>query len=73
MTKGGADRGTNGRIAFVVSDIDGALVTPDKALTPRAVVAVERLAAADTVTAANTDEGFARAIEELVLPRVMGR
>ena len=33
-------------IAFVVSDIDGTLVTPDKSLTPRAVAAVAELARA---------------------------
>ncbi len=33
-------------IAFVVSDIDGTLVTPDKTLTPRAAQAVAQLAAA---------------------------
>lgn len=31
------------RIALVVSDVDGTLVTSDKALTPRAIAAVERL------------------------------
>jgi Cof subfamily protein (haloacid dehalogenase superfamily) len=40
------DARLNAPIAFVVSDIDGTLVTPDKLLTPRAVAAVERLAAA---------------------------
>jgi len=31
------------KIRLVISDVDGTLVTPDKALTPRAIAAVERL------------------------------
>lgn len=34
---------TADRISFVVSDIDGTLVTPDKTLTPRAIAAVAAL------------------------------
>jgi hypothetical protein len=33
------------KISLVVSDVDGTLVTRDKALTPRAIAAVERLQA----------------------------
>ena len=35
------------KISLVVSDVDGTLVTRDKALTPRAIAAVERLHARD--------------------------
>jgi len=31
------------KISLVISDVDGTLVTPEKALTPRAIAAVERL------------------------------
>ena len=33
-------RGRPDRIALLVSDVDGALVTPEKVLTPRAATAV---------------------------------
>jgi hydroxymethylpyrimidine pyrophosphatase-like HAD family hydrolase len=53
------------KISLVLADVDGTLVTEDKVLTARARAAVKALQA-DLVTASN-DEGFANAMERLIL------
>ncbi len=51
-------------IRLLLADVDGTLVTPDKALTGPEVQRSAR-----RVTTANTDEGFANAVERFILPR----
>jgi Cof subfamily protein (haloacid dehalogenase superfamily) len=57
-----------GRIALLVTDVDGTLVTPDKALTAAASAAVGRLAAASigfTLVSARPPRGMATLISTL--------
>lgn len=68
----GSDQAFAGRapIALLVSDVDGTLVTPDKALTPRAIAAVERLRAAGiafAITSSRPPAGLAYLVAPLGL------
>ncbi|MGO9752318.1 MAG: Cof-type HAD-IIB family hydrolase [Solirubrobacteraceae bacterium] len=57
-------------IRLVLSDVDGTLVTPDKELTPRAILAVRRLydaGIAFAVTSGRPPRGMAMLVEPLAL------
>lgn len=57
-------------ISLVIADVDGTLVTPDKALTPRTLAAVEALHAAGiafAITSGRPPRGMAMLIEPLHL------
>ncbi|WP_019904299.1 Cof-type HAD-IIB family hydrolase [Methylobacterium sp. 77] len=63
------------QIAFVISDVDGTLVTSDKILTPRSIDAVRRLAAAGigfTIASARPPMGLTSLIAELELEHPIG-
>ncbi|ONF45548.1 HAD family hydrolase, partial [Methylobacterium radiotolerans] len=63
------------RIAFVISDVDGTLVTSDKSLTPRSRDAVRRLDAAGigfTIASARPPMGLTSLIAELGLRHPIG-
>jgi len=62
------DRGPAGPIALLISDIDGTLVNPGQTLTPGAVAAVRRLAAAGigfTLVSSRPPRGMAALVAQL--------
>src|SRR5512142_3332048 len=57
-------------VRLVVADVDGALVTPDKVITPRARAAVRKIVAAGiafTITSGRPPRGMKMLIEDLQL------
>jgi Cof subfamily protein (haloacid dehalogenase superfamily) len=67
--------GARRRIALVVSDVDGTLVTPDKRLTPASIAAVRDLAAAGigfTITSSRPPFGMRMLVEPLALKLPLG-
>ena len=64
-----------GKISLLLSDVDGTLVTKQKALTPRTVAAVKMLSEAGiafTITSSRPPRGIAHLIEPLNLQLPIG-
>ncbi|WP_144294300.1 Cof-type HAD-IIB family hydrolase [Rhodoligotrophos appendicifer] len=65
----------SGRISLFVSDVDGTLVTPDKSLTPGAIAASAKLAAAGiafTVVSSRPPRGFSMLVGPLNITHPFG-
>ena len=68
MTESPPARDSERDVRLVVADVDGTLVTPDKALTPRARAAVHALDEAGiafTITSGRPPQGMRMLIDEL--------
>ena len=62
------------KISFMLSDVDGALVTPDKVVTPRARAAVAQLRAAHirfTITSGRPPRGMKMLIDDLKIDTIV--